>query len=271
MNASSTGFPVPKTPLSAPGAPTPPAGFTDMFTSRYIDTGEVRLHAVIGGDGAPLLLVHGWPETWYAWRLVMPTLARDFTVIAVDQRGTGLSDKPDGGYDNGTLAGDLLALMEALGHEVFAVVGHDTGMMIGYALAADNPDRVDRLVAIEAPGVPGAVPGPPLFVPGRLNDKLWHIPFTRAGQVAERLIRGRENIFFGYEFELQGGEPLPPHAVDHYVRGLASPESLHGGLGFYRDWDLTMAQNAERGKRPLAMPVLAVGGGASWAEHVAEG
>src|SRR4051794_39488688 len=271
MNASSTGFPVPKTPLSAPGAPTPPAGFTDMFTSRYIDTGEVRLHAVIGGDGPPLLLVHGWPETWYAWRLLMPALARDFTVIAVDQRGMGLSDKPDEGYDNGTLAGDLIALMDALGHERFAVVGHDTGMVISYALAADHSDRVDRLVAVEIPGPPGAVPAPPLFVPGPLNKKLWHIPFNRAGVVAEQLITGREEIFFGYEFEVQGGNPLPSDVVAHYVRGFTSPEALRGGLGFYRDWDLTMTQNAERAKEPLTMPVLAVGGAASWADHVAEG
>src|SRR5215211_8571763 len=95
-------------------APNLPAGFTDTFTSRYIDTGELRQHAVVGGDGPPLLLVHGWPENWYAWRLVMPQLARDFEVIAVDQRGIGLTDKPRDGYDTGTLADDLVALIDAL-------------------------------------------------------------------------------------------------------------------------------------------------------------
>lgn len=123
----------PSTPTgsgSVTGAPNLPAGFVDTFISRYIDTAELRLHAVIGGDGPPLLLVHGWPETWYAWRHVMPELARDFTVIAVDQRGIGLSDKPVDGYDTGTLAGDLIALMDALGHQRFAVVGHDTGFAI---------------------------------------------------------------------------------------------------------------------------------------------
>jgi pimeloyl-ACP methyl ester carboxylesterase len=104
----------------------------------------VRLHAVIGGDGPPLLLVHGWPETWYAWRALMPALARDFEVIAVDQRGIELSDKPAGGYDTGTQARDLLGLMEALGHQRFAVIGHDTGFAISYALAADHPARVER-------------------------------------------------------------------------------------------------------------------------------
>jgi hypothetical protein len=80
----------------------------------------LRRHAVIVGDRPPLLLVHGWPETWYAWRLLMPALARDFEVISVDQRGIGLSDKPQDGYDSGTLAGDLVALMAALGHSVSA-------------------------------------------------------------------------------------------------------------------------------------------------------
>src|SRR5690348_2405467 len=105
---------VPEGPQSVAGAPGLPAGFADTFTSRYVDAGEVRLHAVVGGDGPPLLLVHGWPETWYAWRHLMPTLAADFTVVAVDQRGRGLSDKPAGGYDTGTLANDLVALMDAL-------------------------------------------------------------------------------------------------------------------------------------------------------------
>jgi pimeloyl-ACP methyl ester carboxylesterase len=117
----------PEGPGSVSGAPNLPEGFTDTFTNRYLDTGELRQHAVIGGDGPPLLLVHGWPQTWYQWRLVMPALARDFEVIAVDQRGIGLSDKPQDGYDIGTLADDLVALMEVLGHERFALAGFDTG------------------------------------------------------------------------------------------------------------------------------------------------
>ena len=89
MSSSSTHLPIPEGPGSVSGAPNLPAGFTDTFTSRYIDTGGLRLHAVIGGEGPPLLLVHGWPENWYAWRMLMPELARDFEVIAVDQRGMG--------------------------------------------------------------------------------------------------------------------------------------------------------------------------------------
>src|ERR671922_2841809 len=115
MSSSSAPLSTPEGPGSVSGAPNLPAGFTDTFTSRYIDTRGLRQHVVIGGDGPPLLLVHGWPQNLYAWRLVMPALARDFEVIAPDQRGIGLTDKPPNGYDPGTIAGDLVALMDALG------------------------------------------------------------------------------------------------------------------------------------------------------------
>jgi pimeloyl-ACP methyl ester carboxylesterase len=254
---------------SVTGAPNLPAGFADTFTSQYIDTGDVRLHAVIGGDGPPLLLVHGWPETWYAWRLVMPTLAKSFTIIAVDQRGIGLSDKPQDGYDTGTLARDLVALMDALGHERFAVMGHDTGVAISYALAADFPDRVERLVVAEIPGPPTSAASPPAFVPSKINDRLWHIPFNRVEGLPEQLIEGREDIYFGYEFAIQGGV-LPEDLVAYYVDLLRSDrETLRGSLGFYRAFDATLAQNNERASQKLAMPVLAIGGAASYGDHVA--
>jgi pimeloyl-ACP methyl ester carboxylesterase len=259
----------PEGPGSVSGAPNLPAGFTGTFTSRYIDTGETRLHAVIGGEGPPLLLVHGWPESWYAWRLLMPALARDFEVIAVDQRGIGLSDKPRGGYDTGTLAGDLVALMDTLGHERFAVAGHDTGFAISYALAADHPDRVDRVILAEIPGPPMTSASPPVFVPAQVNNRLWHIPFSRVEEVPEQLITGRENVFFGYEFAIQGGK-LPDDLIEYYVRLVSTPDDLRGSLGFYRALDATLAQNEERKTRRLTMPVLAIGGEASYGGHVGD-
>ncbi len=113
---------------SVSSAPRLPAGFTKTFKSRFVQANGIRQHFVAGGSGPALLLVHGWPENWYAWRFLMPTLARNFTVVAVDQRGIGLTDKTTGGYDSATLANDLAALMTKLGHERFAVVGHDTGL-----------------------------------------------------------------------------------------------------------------------------------------------
>jgi pimeloyl-ACP methyl ester carboxylesterase len=264
MSSSSTGLPAPAGPGSVSGAPHLPAGFTGMFTSRHIDTSDVRLHAVTGGDGPPLLLIHGWPGSWYYWRLVMPALARDFSVVAVDQRGIGLSGKPEEGYDTGTLANDLAGLMDALGYEHFAVVGVDTGMLIGYALAADQPDRVVRLAVGEAP-LPGITPPNPLILPDQVVDRLWHIPFNQLKETNEKLVRGREDIFFGAEFSASAGtNKLPDYAVKYYVDGLASsPEALHGSFQLYRAFGATAAQNEERKTRRLTMPVLAMGGAQS--------
>jgi pimeloyl-ACP methyl ester carboxylesterase len=253
------------------GAPKLPDGFADTFTSRFVDAGELRLHAVIGGEDPPLLLVHGWPQTWYAWRFIMPALAEDFEVIAVDQRGIGLSDKPHDGYDIGSLASDLVALMDVLGHEEFAVYGTDTGMPIAHALAADYPERVERLAVSEAflPGIASALP---LFVPPTLNARLWHLMFNQLpGEVNEALVRGREDIFFGAEFAASAGTTkLPDDAVRYYVDTLAAdPEALRGSFEFYRAISTSAAQNEERKSRRLTMPVLAMGGEESGGENAA--
>jgi pimeloyl-ACP methyl ester carboxylesterase len=256
-----TSLATPEGPGSVSGAPHLPAGFTGTFTSRYVDTGEVRLHAVTGGDGPPLLLVHGWPQTWYAWRMLMPALARDFSVVAVDQRGIGLSDKPQDGYDTATLASDLVKLMDALGHPRFALYGTDVGMPIAYALAADHPDRVERLVVSEAP-LPGVSPSPPLFLPPLLNARLWHLAFNQLPKINEQLVSEREDIFFGAEFDASAGtNKLPPDVVKYYVDTLAaSPDALRGSFGFYRALTTTIAQNEQRKTRRLTVPVLAIGG-----------
>ena len=258
--------PTPEGPGSVAGAPNLPEGFAGTFTSRYIDTGDLRQHAVTGGDGPPLLLVHGWPQTWYAWRLVMPVLARDFQVIAPDQRGTGLSGKPPGGYDAATLAGDLVALMDVLGHERFAVAGHDTGLWIGYALAADYPDRVARLAVAEA-AMPGVSPSPPLFGSTQANDRLWHFAFNRLAEVNEQLVQGREDVYFGFQFA-KAAKTLPDYAVRYYIEALAAdPDALRGSFAAYRALDITIAQNERRKTRRLTLPVLAIGG----AEGIGEG
>jgi pimeloyl-ACP methyl ester carboxylesterase len=250
-----------------PDAPHLPPGFSKKFTSRFVDAGGLRQHVIIGGDGPPLLLVHGWPENWYQYRALMPALARDFTVIAVDQRGMGLTDKPTGGYDSATLANDLVALMDALGHERFSVVGLDTGMVISYALAADHPQRVARLVVGEAP-LPGVtIPPPPLFLPGPAVPLLFHLTFNRLDGLNEQLVRGREDLFFSFVFDAAATIKLPDHAVRYYANGFASSRAaLRGSFGFYRAWDATTAQNHDRQATKLTMPVLAIGGEMSSAD-----
>jgi pimeloyl-ACP methyl ester carboxylesterase len=270
MSSSPTQLPTPEGPGSVSGAPNLPAGFTDTFTSRYIDTHGLRQHAVIGGQGPPLLLVHGWPENWYTWRLLMPALARDFEVVAVDQRGVGLTDKPQDGYDTGTLAGDLAAMMDELGHRRFAVVGHDTGFAISYALAADHADRVARVGLLELPGSPGTAPPPPLFLPGPLNDPLWHLTFNRIDGLNEQLVAGREDLFFRWEFDA-AAKRLADDVIGYYVGLLSNPDSLRGSFGWYRALEASIAQNEQRATRRLTMPVLGIGGEMSFGENVGNG
>ncbi len=239
-----------------------PDGFLDVFTSRLVEVNGLRLHAVTGGDGPALLLIGGWPQTWYAWREVMPALARQHTVVAVDSRGAGLSDKPDDGYDAGTLSADLVALMAALGHDRFDVVGHDIGTWTGYALAADRPERVGRLAILEAV-IPGLTPSPPFFGPAAVNLKLWQFGFNRLTDLNEELVRGRERLFFGYQFAKKAATPdaIPAYAVDVYVDAItADPRALRASFAYYRALDETIAQNEQRSKTRLTLPVLALGG-----------
>ena len=268
MNAPSRPL-TPDGPGSVSQAPNLPAGFSNTFTSRYLDVDEVRLHAVVGGDGPPVLLIHGWPENWYYWRFVMPALARDFKVVAIDQRGMGLSDKPQGSYDAGSQARDMVAAMEALGHKRFAVVGVDTGMVIAYALAADHPDRVERLAVGEAPLI-GIAPSPPLFIPSPANDRFWHLMFNQLPELNEQLVKGREDIFFRYELTISAARKPSEDAIKHYIRGFASsPQALSGSFGFYRAISKSIEQNQERKTCRLTMPVLAMGGERSSMEGVA--
>lgn len=253
------------TATSVPGLP---PGFTETFTSLRVDTGSVRLHVVTGGSGTPVLLLPGWPQTWYAWRHLMPSLAERHTVIAADPRGTGQSDAPAHGYDTASLATDLAEVMTLLHHPTFAVVGYDLGMGIGYALAADHPGRVTRLAVGEA--TRGFAPSPPMIAPRPIAEKAWHFAFNRAGEISERMVRGREEIYFGYQFHSKAARPdaVSAEAIEVYLAALkASPATLRASFEYYRD-ELTDAQQEERRQRPLTIPVLAIGGEHSMGDAV---
>lgn len=248
---------------SVAGVPRLPDGFRQVFRSARVDTGEIGLHAVIGGTGPALLLLGGWPQNWYAWRYLMLPLSRDFTVIAVDPRGVGLSDKPAGGYDADTLSSDMFALMDQLGHENFSMVGHDVGMWIGYVMAADRPDRVTRIALGEAI-VPGVSSSPPLLSDDRwTSDFLWHFNFNRALDINERLVEGREDLYFGYQFATKAGSPeaLPAYARDFYIETLRRvPGALKASFDYYRAIDASIPQYRARIASRITVPVLAFSG-----------
>jgi pimeloyl-ACP methyl ester carboxylesterase len=240
-----------------------PIGFTGLFESYLVEAEGLVQHAVVGGEGPPLLLLCGWPQSWYAWRFIMAGLADRFTIIAPDPRGVGLSEKPDRGYDSTTLANDLFALMDRLGHERFAMVGFDVGMWTGYAMAADRPGRIARIALGEAI-IPGVSPPPPLIPDDRRrSDRLWHFNFNRALEVNEQLVSGREAIYFGYQFRTKAGSPeaLSAAAQAYYIEQLRrDPKALKASFEFYRAIDESIPQHRERMKSKLKQPVLAFAG-----------
>jgi pimeloyl-ACP methyl ester carboxylesterase len=239
-----------------------PETFTDTFTSRTVATSDVTLHAVVGGDGPPLLLLPGWPQFWYSWREAMPALAEHFTVIAPDLRGMGNSDKPATGYDAGTLADDVAELMTGLGYDRFAVVGYDLGMLVGYALAASHRDRVTHLVGAESI-LPGLTPLPPMLTDPTTTELLSHFVINRLADLNERLIAGREEIYFGHQFTTKTATPgaIPQHAFDLYVDHLRDPAARRASFEYYRTLDTTTEQVLRwKDEGPLTIPVLAIGG-----------
>jgi pimeloyl-ACP methyl ester carboxylesterase len=240
-----------------------PRGFTEKFDSYLVDVNGISLHAVIGGAGPPLLLLAGWPQNWYAWRFVMAELVGSYTVVAVDPRGVGLSAKPDSGYDSQTLASDMFALIDRIGFERFAMVGHDIGMWTGYAMAADRPGRIARIALGEAI-IPGISPSPPLIPDDRRrSDLLWHMNFNRAREVNEQLVRGREEIYFGYQFATKAGAPdaIPADARAFYIEQMKrDPAALRASFEYYRAIDQSIPQNRARMTTKLTLPILAFAG-----------
>ncbi|GAA3793922.1 alpha/beta fold hydrolase [Streptomyces phyllanthi] len=250
-------------PFTVTDVPHLPAGFADTFTSKTVTTSEgLTLHAVVGGSGPALLLLPAWPQFWYHWRLVMPALAEHFTVVAADLRGLGGSDKPATGYTPVTLAADMADLMTALGHDRFAVAGYDLGMNVAQGLAASHRDRVTRLVVGESV-LPGLSPSPPLISDSATNAFLWHFAFNRLQDINERMVAGREEIYFGHQFTSKAARPdaIPQHIVDVYVDLLRDPAALHAVFEYYRTLDEWPEQVQRwRDEGPLSIPVLAIGG-----------
>lgn len=240
-----------------------PPGFWRIFRQEQVDVAGVRLNVVLGGDGSPLLLIGGWPQTWHAWRRVASALARTHAVVVAEARGFGQSSKPAGPYDMATVAREMAGLMEALGHRGgFAVAGHDIGAWIAHAMAADFPERVERLALLDG-AIPGVSPSPSALAPQAVNNRVWHFGFNRLGaELNEALVRGREEVFFAWQFRNKAGRPdaIPPADVAAYIKAYKDPETLRAGFEYYRAIETNMAQNARRIATPLRMPILILAG-----------
>lgn len=244
-----------------------PAAFWKRFRHATATVDGVRLHYVEGGSGPPILLLPGWPQSWYAWRLVMPLLAAaGRRVVALDPRGTGDSGRPASGYDMRSVAAEVHGFIEASGLSAKGgvdVAGHDIGTWIGYALAADWPGDVRRLAVLDA-ALPGVTPPPAAGIPsGAANLKTWHFAFNRLDDLPEVLIQGREREFLTWLFASKTIRPwqIGQDGLDEYARVLAAPGALRAALAYYRAafHPDALARNEARARQKLAMPVLALG------------
>lgn len=226
------------------------------FSHHTAEVNEVRLHYVIGGRGDPVVLLHGWPLTWYHWRKIMPALVEHYTVIAPDLRGLSESSKPATGYDKQTVADDIYKLVHQLGFQRIFLVGHDWGAAVAYAYAAAHRQDVRRLVYIEMP-----LPGFGLNQEIKLGE-YWQASFHLVPEIPEALVAGRERIYLSWFFKnLSYNKAAITEAdIDEYVRSYSTPESLRAGFEYYRALFEDIAHNQESAKTKLKMPVLALGG-----------
>jgi pimeloyl-ACP methyl ester carboxylesterase len=243
------------------------SGFTFpmSFKTQEISTNSVTLHTRVGGAGPAVVLLHGYGETGDMWVPLAVDLARDHTVIVPDLRGLGRSSKPSSGFDKKTQAGDVAGVLAALRIEQIDLVTHDIGNMVGFALAAQHPERVKRLVLIDAP-LPGVGPWEEILK----NPLLWHFRF--GGPDMERLVAGRERIYLDRFWNEFSADPsrFSEAAREHYAALYALPGAMHAGFAQFAAFDQDAIDNrAFLAQGKLTMPVLAVGGEKSFGTMMA--
>src|SRR5437879_971118 len=229
-----------------------PAGFTEHFA----EVNGVRLHYFIGGKGSPVVLLHGYAETSHMWLPIMPLLAENHTVIVPDLRGAGDSSKPESGYDKKNMAVDIHDLTLSLGFKRASIVGHDIGLMVAYAYAAQFPQETERVVLMDA------------FLPGIgdwksvwLMRDLWHFHFY--GEVPLALVKGRERTYFEHfwnDFAADPKHSVPEADRRFYSKAYAQPGGMRAGFEYFRNFEHDAKDFAQFGETKLSMPVLVLTG-----------
>jgi pimeloyl-ACP methyl ester carboxylesterase len=238
------------------------------FKYRLIDVGDgIRLNTVMGGSGRALFLLHGFPQTWQEWRHVMPELAKRYTVIAVDLKGSGQSDKPVTGYDKVTMAGELDQLRQKLGLDSVYIAGHDIGGMIAYAWAATHRTAVAKIAILDIP-IPGVSFWDKLFI----DPRVWHYGFFMKRDLPEKLLTGQEFIFIDHFIRdrIYNQGAFSDSDIQIFATAFAQPGAMRGCFEWYRAFEKDAADNRALAKNKLTMPVLALGGDQRWGSTMVE-
>jgi len=230
---------------------------SEAITSLSVEIAGVKLHYLTAGHGTPLILLHGYAETSLMWKPIIPLLAERFTVIAPDLPGIGDSSIPAQGLDMKSAAISIHDLAKSLGVQKAEVVGHDIGLMVAYAYAAQFPAEVTKLVLMDAflPGVAGweAV----------YNDPgIWHFRFN--GPTPEALVQGRERIYFDYfwnEFAADKAHSIPEADRKAYAAAYSRPGRMRAGWAYFVSFQEAAKDFAQLAQTKLTMPLLIIGGG----------
>jgi pimeloyl-ACP methyl ester carboxylesterase len=227
------------------------------FSHHMASVNGIQMHYVIGGKGDPVVLLHGWPETWHAWRHIMPALAKNYTVVVPDLRGLGDSSKPVTGYDGKTTAEDIYQLVSQLGFKQIFLIGHDIGAQTAYSYAAIHPNNVSKLVVMELT-FPGYIPPPSPSGTGR-----WWVSFHQTPDIPEVLVQGKEQEYLTWFYkELAYNPSAITHAdIYEFVSHYTAPGGMRAGFEYYRSFPQDAKDNIElAATAKLTMPVLVLAG-----------
>lgn len=239
---------------------------------RKAVVGDLVLHFVEAGRAGSetVVLLHGWPQSWFAWRRVIPALATHYHVVAPDLRGFGETSKPASGYDTRTVGKDIIGVLDKLSVARAHLIGHGFGAATAYATAAGWRDRVSTLTFLEML-LPGFGLEDTVGFSAEGGFGLWHFAFHAAPDIPEMLIPGREREYLAWFFRNHAYHPtaISEEELDVYVANYRRPGAVRSAMGFYRALHLSAAQNREFAQTPLTIPVLALGGEFSIGEGVA--
>jgi pimeloyl-ACP methyl ester carboxylesterase len=241
------------------------SGQSQTIESRFADVNGLRIHYLTAGHGGtPVILVHGYAQNSHMWRPLMRELGKTHLVIAPDLRGFGDTTKAENGYDKKTMAQDVHGLAKSLGIEKAGITGHDIGLMVAYAYAAQYPAEVERVALLDA-FIPGVGDTSNLFL---LKD-LWHFHFY--GPTPLALVKGRERIYFEHfwnDFAADGKKSVSEVDRRFYARQYAQPGAMKAGMEVFRAFDQDAKDNREFAKTRLTMPLLVLGGEKSGGEFL---
>ena len=218
-----------------------------------------NMHYIIGGKGDPIVLLHGWPETWYEWRHIIPHLiANNYTVIAPDMRGLGDSEKPQTGYDKKTVAEDVYQLVKKLGYSKIYLVAHDWGGPVAYSYAAAHPQDIKKMVIFDT-----LLPGFGIEEAANFSPNgIWHVSFHAVRDLPEKLIEGKEDTYLNWFYDWTYNQSaITSEAREEYIKQYSKPGAMRAGFEYYRAVFEDAEQNKEyAAKQKLDMPILTIGG-----------